>query len=86
MTKHYLPGMETTTLASTIASIAPFPDNYRNTLSTTPHQVGTSIVKVPSPAGRNLTNFLDNDAQDDVYDSDGEIVPFFDALEEEGDQ
>ena len=86
MKKSYLPDMETTTLASAIALIAPSPDTSRNTLPTTPHQVGTSIEKVPSLARRNLTNFLDNDAQDDVYDIDGEIVPFYDDLEEEGEQ
>ena len=38
---------------------------------------------MPSPARQNLTNFWDDDAQDDGYDSDGEIGPFYDALEEE---
>ena len=39
-----------------------------------------------SPARRNLTNFLDDDAQDDGYDSDGKIGRFYDALEEECEQ
>ena len=41
---------------------------------------------MPSPDCRNLTNFLDDNAQDYWYDSYGEIVPFYDALEEEGEQ
>ena len=41
---------------------------------------------MPSPARQNLTDFWDGDAQDDGYDSDGEIGPFYDDLEEEGDQ
>ena len=41
---------------------------------------------VPSTARQNLTNFWDDDAQDDGYDSDGKIGPFYDALEEEGEQ
>ena len=78
--------METTTLVSSIASIAlPF-NNSRNTLPTTPHQVGTSIAEVPSPARPNLTIFWDDNAQDDGYDSDGKIGPLYDALEEEGEQ
>ena len=86
MTENYLPDMETTTLASSIASISPFFDISRNNIPTTPNQVGTSIVEVPSPARRNMTNFWDDDAQDNGYDSDGEIGLFYDALEEEGDQ
>ena len=86
MTENYLPDMETTTLASSIASISPSFDTSRNTLPTTPHKVGTSIAEGPSPARRNLTNFWDDDAQDNGYDSDGKIGPFYDALEEEGAQ
>ena len=41
---------------------------------------------MPSPDCQNMTNFRDDDAQDNEYDSDGEIVPFYDALEEEGEQ
>ena len=41
-TENYLPEMETTTLAPAITSIAPPPNNSRNTLPTTPHKVGTS--------------------------------------------
>ena len=84
MTENYLPDMETTTLASSIASIAPSFDTSRNNLPTTPHQVGTSIAEVPSPARQNLTNFWDENAQDNGYDSDGEIGTFYDALEKEG--
>ena len=80
MTENYLSDMETTTLASAIASISPSLDNSRNTLPTTPHKVGTSIAVITSPARINLTNFWDYDAQDDGYDSDGEIGPFYDAL------
>ena len=61
-------------------------DTSHNTLTTTPNQVEISIAEVPSPDRRNLTNFQDDDAQDDGYDSDGKIGPFYDALEEEGDQ
>ena len=43
-------------------------------------------TEVPSPARWNLTNFQDDDAQDDGYDSDGEIGYFYDALKEEGEQ
>ena len=68
------------------ALIAPSFDTSRNNLPTTPRQVGTIIVEVPSPARRNLTNFWDDDAQDNRYESDGEIGPFYDALEEEGEQ
>ena len=50
------------------------------------HQVRTSIAEVPSPARRNLTNFWNDDAQDDGYDSYDEIGLFYDALEEEGEQ
>ena len=39
-----------------------------------------------SPACQNLTSFWDDYAQDDGYDSDGEIGPLYDALEEEGEQ
>ena len=80
MTENNLPDMETTTLASSISSIVPSFDTSHNTLPTTPHQVGTSIAEVPSPARRNITNFWDDDAQDNVYDSDGKIGPFYDAL------
>ena len=76
--------METTTLASYIVSIALSFDTLRYTLPTTPYQVGTSIAEVPSPDHQNLTNFGDDNAQDDGYDSDGKIGPFYDALEEEG--
>ena len=38
MTENYLPDMETTILASSIASIAPSFDTSSNTLPTTPHQ------------------------------------------------
>ena len=41
---------------------------------------------MPSPARPNLTIFWEDDAQDDGYDSDGKIGPFYDALEEEGEQ
>ena len=58
MTENYLPKMETTTLASSIASIAPSFDNSRNNLPTRPRQVGISIAEVPSPDRQNLTNFL----------------------------
>ena len=78
--------METTTSAFNISSIAPPPDTSRNTLPTTPHKVGTSIAEVPSLYSQNLTNFRDDDAQDDGYDSDGKIWPFYDSLEEEGEQ
>ena len=84
MTENYLPDMETTTLVSAIALIEPSPDTSRNTLPTTPHKVGTIISEVPSPVRQNLTDFRDGDAQDDGYDSDGEIGPFYDDLEEEG--
>ena len=70
-TENSLPDMETTTLASPIASIAPSFDTSRNNLPTTPHQVGTSISEVPSPARQNLTIFWDDDAQDNGYDSGG---------------
>ena len=86
MTENYLPDMETTTLASSIASISPSFDTSRNNLPTMPRQVGTIISEVPSPARRDLTNFWDDDAQDNRYDSGGEIGPFYDALEEEGEQ
>ena len=86
MTENCLPDMETTTLASSIASIAPSFDTSCNTLTTTPHQVGTRIAEVPSPARQNLTNFWDDDAQDNENDSDGEIGTFDDALEDEGEQ
>ena len=86
MTENYLPDTETTSLASDIALIAPPPDTSRDTLPNTPHKVGTSIAEVPSPARRNMTYFRDKDAQDVGCDSDGEIGPFYDALEEEGDQ
>ena len=86
MTESYLPDMETTTLESSIASISPSFDNSRNTLPTTPHQVGTSIAEVPSPANIILTTFWDGDAQDDRYESDGEIGPFYDALGDEGEK
>ena len=33
-----------------------------------------------------MTNFWDDDAQDNGYDSDGTIGPFYNALEEEGKQ
>ena len=33
-----------------------------------------------------MTDFWDDDAQDDGYDSDGKIGPFYDALEEEGEK
>ena len=62
--------METTTLASCIASIAPSFYTSYNTLPTAPHQVGTSIAEMPSPARLNLANFWDEYAQDDGYDSD----------------
>ena len=74
--------METTTLASSIASIALSFDTSRNNLPTTPRQVGTSIAEVLSPARQNLTNFWDDDAQDNGYDSGGEIGPYCYALEE----
>ena len=86
MTENYLPDMETTTLASSMALMAPSFDTSHNTLTTTPNQVETSIAEGPSPDRQNLTNFQDDDAQDDGYDSDGKIGPFNDALEEEGDQ
>ena len=86
MKKYYLLDMETTTLSSSISYIAPSFNTSRNTLPTTPHQIGTSIVEVSSPTCRNLTNFWDDDAHDDGYDSDGKIGPFYDALGEEGDQ
>ena len=86
MTENYLPDMETTTLASAIASIALSPDNSRNTLPNRPYKVGTSMAEVPSPACRNLTGFWDEDAQDDGYENDGKIGPFCDALEEEVEQ
>ena len=86
MTENYLPDMETTTLASSIASIALSSYTSCNTLTNMPHQVGTSIAEVSSPARQNLTHFGDGDAQDNGYDSDGEIGPFCDALEEEGEQ
>ena len=86
ITENYLLDMETTTLTSSIAYIAPSFDTSFNTLPTTPHQVGTSIAEVPSPARLNLTNFWDNNAQYDGYDSDGEIGPFYNALEEEGEK
>ena len=86
MTENYLLDMETTTLASSIALIAPSFDTSRDTLPATPHQVGTSIAKVPSSARQNLTNFWDDDAQDNGYDSDGETGLFYDALEEEGEK
>ena len=73
MTENYLPGMETTTLASAIVSIVPSPNTSRNTQPTTPHKFGTNIEEVPSPARRNLSHFWDDDAQDDGYDSDVEI-------------
>ena len=78
--------MENTTLASSIELIAPYFHNARNNLPTTPHQVGKSIAEVPSPARRNLINFWDDDAQGNGFDSDGEIGPFYDALEEEGEK
>ena len=78
--------METTTLASSVVSIAPSFYTSHNTLPTTPHQVGKSIAEVPSPARRNLTNFWDEDAQDDEYDSDGKIGPLYEDLEEEGEK
>ena len=78
--------METTTLAPSIASIAPSFGTLRNTLLTTPHQIGTSIVEVPSPDRWNMNNFRDEDVQDNGYDSDGKIGPLYDALEEEGEQ
>ena len=78
--------MDTTNLASSITSIAPYFDTSCNTLPTTPHQVKTSIAEVPSPDRQNLTNFWDDLAHDDGYDSDGEIGPFHDALEEGGEQ
>ena len=71
MTENCLPDMETTTLASSIASIAPSFDTSRNNIPTMPCQFGTSIAKLPSPARQNLTNFRDDDAQDNGYDSDG---------------
>ena len=71
MTENYLPDMETTTLASSIEFMAPSFDTSRNTLPTTPYQFGTSIAEVPIPARQNLTNFRDDDAQDNGYDSDG---------------
>ena len=86
MTENYLLDMETTTLSPSIVSIASSFDTSRNTLPTTPHQVGTSIAEVPSPAFRNMTSFWDDDAQDDGYDSDGKIGLFCDALEEEGEK
>ena len=86
MTENYLWDMETTTLSSYIESIAPSFGTSRNTLPTTPHTFGTSIAEVPSPARRNLTNFGDDDAQDNGYDNDGEIGPFYDALEEDGEK
>ena len=86
MTENYLLDMETSTLASSIELIAPSLDTSRNTLLTMPHKVGTSISEVPSPAHLNLTNFRDDDAQDHGYNSDGKIGPFFDALEEGGEQ
>ena len=78
--------METTPLVYCIASIAPSFDTSRNTLPTTPHQVGKNIAEVPSLARRNMTNFGDDNAQYDGYDSAGKIGPFYDALEEQGDQ
>ena len=56
--ENYLLDMETTTLASSIAVIEPSSGTSCNTLPTMPHQVGTSIVEVSSPACRNLTKFL----------------------------
>ena len=41
---------------------------------------------MPIPDGRNLTNFWDDNAYDDGYDSDGEIGPFYGALEEKGEK
>ena len=41
---------------------------------------------MPSPARKNLTHFRDDNAQDDGYDSNGEIGPIHDTLEEEGEQ
>ena len=80
MIENYLPDMKTTTLASSIASIALSFDKSRNNLPTMPRQVGTSIAEVPSPARRNLANFWDYDAQDNGYDSDGKIGPLYDDL------
>ena len=86
MRENYLPDMENTTLASSIASISPSFDTSHNNLPTTPHQVGKSIAEVPSPARRNLTNFRDDDAHDNGYDSDGKIGPSYNAFEEEGEK
>ena len=82
MIENYLPDVETTTLAAAIASISLSPDTSRNILPTTPHQVGKNIAEVPSLARRNMTNFGDDNAQYDGYDSAGKIGPFYDALEE----
>ena len=86
MTENYLTDMETTTLAPYIASIEPSFYTSLNTLPNTPHQVGTRIAELHIPARRNLTNFGDDDAQDGGYDSGGKIGPFYDALEEQGEQ
>ena len=85
MIENYLPDMETNTLEYFIASIAPSLDASHNTPPNMPHPVGKSIAEVPSPARRNLTNFWDDDAQDNGYDSDGELGPFYYVLEEEDD-
>ena len=86
MTENYLLDMETTTLASSMVQIAPSFNTSRYNLPTTPHQVGTSIVEVPSPDRQNPTNLWDDDTQDNGYDSDGEIGTFYDALEEESEK
>ena len=51
-----------------------------------PHKVGTSITEAPSPQRRNLRNFHYDSEDENGYDSDGAVGPFYDAIDIEGDQ